>query len=290
MTASSTPRRPRVAIVGRFQQGKSTLVNCLLDGRVAVTGVGLRTTCIETTYHFSEIEDVRIQVPHQAERRVALEAFLEAAARGLPAGSKARVGLWRPLLEHVDLIDTPGLDDNEQDDDVVRRVITEADRFIVVLPPIGTIHQCDKRLFAAIHGQGKRYSVLVNALKSPGTTDEITASVAAALGNMDFKPDPIMEQSVFACNFMWFWAGSGHLDRESDKVGRLEVWEDISRAHRGTTPERGHLAEASRFIEVRRALAKSVATAETLTFDAQLLLDHAEAKWRDALSAALRPN
>lgn len=50
--------KPVVAIVGGFQIGKSTLVNCLLDDRYAPTGKGLRTTAASTLFRYGEAEEV----------------------------------------------------------------------------------------------------------------------------------------------------------------------------------------------------------------------------------------
>ncbi len=47
-----------VAIVGEFQIGKSTIVNCLLESCKAVTGVGLRTTAKNQRYELTPLVDL----------------------------------------------------------------------------------------------------------------------------------------------------------------------------------------------------------------------------------------
>jgi hypothetical protein len=56
--ASLAFEKPKVAVMGCFQNGKSTLVNCLLGGFWALLGDGKATTSIATRYKYSDTNKV----------------------------------------------------------------------------------------------------------------------------------------------------------------------------------------------------------------------------------------
>ena len=113
----------RVAIVGRVNTGKSTLMNALLEEVVVAMGV------IETTFNVSRLrygkeraanlhfkDDKRKSRPLSVERLLALTARSEANIKYLRGVRYIEVFSPSPILQLFDLIDTPGLESIYEED------------------------------------------------------------------------------------------------------------------------------------------------------------------------------
>ena len=100
--------KPLVAVVGRFQTGKSQLINCLLGGAYAALGQGLPTTATPKLYHHLDHPPPKgIRVREQQ-----------------PLSSK--------ILETMHLVDTPGFGVRREPPNLVRSVMRSADFLLVV--------------------------------------------------------------------------------------------------------------------------------------------------------------
>ncbi|MBQ2850724.1 MAG: 50S ribosome-binding GTPase, partial [Thermoguttaceae bacterium] len=53
-------KKPQIGLVGCFQNGKSTLTNCLLQNRVALTGEGVSKTKKVTRYVYAKEVEYRL--------------------------------------------------------------------------------------------------------------------------------------------------------------------------------------------------------------------------------------
>lgn len=161
---------PRVAIVGDFQAGKSTLVCCLLNGRMATLGEGLPTTRFPTLYRFDQGNFV---VGHSPEKML-FETSLEDFLTGRPGDRwthavQATVSLYNPLLQKVDIVDTPGVGGDEGLEAAAREAAREADLVLLLMTkgfPAGR-EAFNRFLRSAL--SGKRYGLILNCgLESPG--------------------------------------------------------------------------------------------------------------------------
>mgnify|MGYP000529122022 CR=1 FL=1 len=65
MNANGGSIRPLIVLTGKFQEGKSTLINQLLGGKYARTGNGLSTTRCCVRYCYGESESVRGGLPER---------------------------------------------------------------------------------------------------------------------------------------------------------------------------------------------------------------------------------
>ena len=52
--------KPTLVILGQFQNGKSTLLNCLLGGEYAIQGEGLATTNCIVRYTMGDMPEIRV--------------------------------------------------------------------------------------------------------------------------------------------------------------------------------------------------------------------------------------
>ena len=104
-----------IGIVGCYQNGKSTFVNCLLDDVVARTGQGISTTSINTRYVYGDVQKVEYCSGSNIVKSTRLCNFLSTSE--YPENiDEIVVTLWKPLLKNINIIDTPGFNANDTDD------------------------------------------------------------------------------------------------------------------------------------------------------------------------------
>ncbi|MCP4104245.1 MAG: hypothetical protein GY749_01695 [Desulfobacteraceae bacterium] len=103
--------KPSIAVTGCFQNGKSTLINCLLDDYVAHIGRGDSTTHISTSYIYGEIQSAVLFPKHRTDKpeEIHFHQFTEKSKNNsLQQYDRAEISLWKPILRDFDIIDTPG--------------------------------------------------------------------------------------------------------------------------------------------------------------------------------------
>ncbi|MBM2622783.1 50S ribosome-binding GTPase [Actinoplanes sp. LDG1-06] len=145
-------RTLRIAVGGRVNAGKSTLVNALLGQRLAATGATETTTLVTWFRHY-----------HQNRVQLVLkngESVYVAAAPGggvpadlpVPTGSIASVVVETAnarLADRYNLVDTPGLDSLTGLDDPAMAALAEADALLYVMPHPG---ERDREALEALRG------------------------------------------------------------------------------------------------------------------------------------------
>ncbi len=125
MTTSALGRKPRIALMGEFSAGKSTLSNLLM---------GVRPLPEKVTA--TRLAPVWITHGNEAPYRVDLDGGLEPVSidqlEGIPVEDTRYVHLSieADILEVCDLIDFPGISDPNMSTDVVERMLTEIDAVI----------------------------------------------------------------------------------------------------------------------------------------------------------------
>ena len=132
---------PKISVVGCFQNGKSTFINCLLDELVARPGDGRATTKISTRYRWGESTSVNLRTD-EGLQSISLVEYLESAnlARiSKKSAFQGEITLSKPILKKIELIDTPGFEADEQDTKNVTRSLEEAHYAIVILTNLRTL-------------------------------------------------------------------------------------------------------------------------------------------------------
>jgi hypothetical protein len=273
---------PKVGVVGCFQNGKSTLVNCLLDGYFAPTGDGLPTTHLATRYTYGEIETVTLKRPNGTEEPTGLHAFMENYQHGnLCDFTEAIITVHRPLLKDVDLIDTPGFDANRADEERALAAVKESDFALLVLSnkgwsqPEGSV----LRQIREITKSRTPCAILVNCCDQqrwdPASVanEKIAGEIQAEINAAGLIPlEVVAGHLAWRCNLAWFWQASGHLEREiqlcksqssqseRQAQGSLrmaqDLQEDVERFWEKQPSRTNPLERArrSRFLEVRDGL------------------------------------
>jgi len=294
-------RKPRVCIVGCYQNGKSTLVNCLLDDQVAWTGDGCATTHISSTYTFGEIQKVELQLQNGGTALRKMRDFVAGTLADATEIRGARVRLWKPLLKDVDIIDTPGFNANDKDTEAATASLNGADYVFIVVRNTG-LSQPEIKILEEVVKLGLSCSILMNCWNSGGSAlwspeaninAELAEAVEAQVNNAGLAPlcRPIAgDVKVWRCNLLWFWWASGHLEdvEKPEEVARCR--EELEKYFKKTgIPPAEVLAEKSGVLPIRDYFQRS--DWHLLAHGAghtRVAVQHAVSRWEQGVKQAIK--
>ena len=122
-----------IVVTGEFKRGKSSFVNALLGEQIVTTDVTPETVTINTLrYGIHKNEAIlsggrRLTLQDEELSRCALEKLMEEAGEPI-----RRLELFRPneRLKDICIVDTPGLNENDVLDELVREALSQADAVI----------------------------------------------------------------------------------------------------------------------------------------------------------------
>lgn len=204
----SSAKLPKITIVGEFQNGKSTLVNCLLGAKYAPTGHGCRTTSCCTHFLYGETN----ATPRNIYGTTPSENYLEVTCN-------------RPILKDAILVDTPGFDANNDDDAAAKDAIRKSD-IIVFVQGAQQLSEKSFQILQAIRDAGKRMLFLMNCkdLQNWSPKDkhnmEIANNIEHDLFNHGIASSLISIQSkkVWPVNPIFARYATGSLEKERDSA------------------------------------------------------------------------
>ncbi len=183
----------------------------------------------------------------------------------LSAVKAARVRAWKPILDSVDLIDTPGFNADEQDDSAACAGLDQAN-FAILIINNRALSSPEKRIIEEIGRRGLHFAVLMNCTAKDKWHPEsklnvrLSEEVAKQMVNIGVKPECLIgSETVWRCNLLWFWMASGHYENDPDRTPdersadkELAAMEFKRKGVNGVNPVT--LAEQSNFIPIRRFL------------------------------------
>ena len=105
----------KVLLAGQYQNGKSTLINCLLGGDYAIEGDGCHTTACRTVYSYSEGTSKYYKINANGKRESLKDGLAQTIRHdGRDVYFEAHVS--SPVLKRMTLIDAPGWGAEDADD------------------------------------------------------------------------------------------------------------------------------------------------------------------------------
>jgi vacuolar-type H+-ATPase subunit F/Vma7 len=222
-----------VGIIGGFQNGKSTFVNCLLDGLVARTGgEGVSVTSVNTKYVYGDVQSVSYLSSGKEQKKVALSEFLE--TKTFPNGIDGIiVSLWKPILRIINVIDTPGFNAKEKDTAVAIKSLNGIDVAIIIVNNKG-LDSIEKSIMKLMMQRHIPFFVLMNCTDQGGLrwlpksefNQNMLKEIGADIKTEHLMPIPINNFSVWVCNLRWFWYAIEHYRQETkEKID--EILSDI---------------------------------------------------------------
>ena len=160
----------RVGLVGNFQEGKSTLINCLLEDRVAITGAGVSTTKQVVRYRYAKY--AQLAVMSMGRKTLVPISKFECVSKQAKV-SNIEVCLPHTMLQQVELWDTPGFNAEENDDALTDEYLAQLDAVIFVASGERQLSQQQCELLRKIHHDVQLpFIILMNCRQLSGVTDE----------------------------------------------------------------------------------------------------------------------
>ena len=140
-----------VAVVGEFKRGKSTFINALLGQNILPSDIEPTTATLNrVTYGVNKFVKVIFKDGHEEE--VAIDRLNEYVTKLTKESKKTAANVREAVVyypvnycqNNVDIIDTPGLNDEEAMDEVTYDVLPEVDAAIMVIMALAPFSHSEK--------------------------------------------------------------------------------------------------------------------------------------------------
>lgn len=157
--------KPTIGIFGNFQNGKSTFINCILQDALAkVGGRGMSVTDVKTHYKYGPKFVVKAMKDGAVVQKM---ENVEKYKYFTPSGhiDEIVVQVKNNALKEYNLLDTPGLDANEQDTALALNAVDDCDFALLVLRNRG-VSQTEKSLARSLYAKHVPFVVLINCYNS----------------------------------------------------------------------------------------------------------------------------
>lgn len=253
-----------IGIIGCFQNGKSTFVNCLLDDIVARTGYGISTTSINTKYIYGDVQKVEYCSNGEIVGTSLLNEFLKMVE--YPQGTdEIVITLWKPLLKNINIIDTPGFEANDEDNMMALSSLDNIDIAIIVLTNKGISIQ-ERNIIVELFKRRIPYFLIMNCTDSntwnPNSKSNIikVKNLYENLKSVERLPWPIDGHNIVPVNLLWFWYASEQYINEftDERRSQIETAIESYSDNMGEKLDREFFLNASNFLIVRNFLAAEI--------------------------------
>ena len=226
--------KPIIALYGCFQTGKSTLINCLLGRYVALTGNGLATTALTARYRYGTDEKTQYRRVDGSLSDITLEELNNKSSLSdvCSDGSfhiEARVP--GDILEHCDIVDTPGFNSTNEEDTAVALGALENIHYCLFVIPNDGLQNKDQEMLKMLSSRGVPISVIMNCRKydtwlpSHPLNQEILSENQSWLVNNNINLLPLGGKKIFPCNALFYWSQQADFEKSKafvDKRGTLQ--------------------------------------------------------------------
>ena len=169
----------KVLLAGQYQNGKSTLINCLLGGAYAIEGDGCHTTAYRTVYSYYEGAAKYYKVNANGKRELLKDGLAQTIRHdGRDIYFEAHVP--SSVLKTMTLIDAPGWGAEDADDKQAELSIEDV-AYVVYLAQAKQLSQEDKNFLRLLKNHNKYFCVLLNARDNTDPQTESLQDVCAAI-------------------------------------------------------------------------------------------------------------
>lgn len=156
----------RVAVIGEFKRGKSSLVNALLGTQILPTDI-LPTTAVINKIVYSLDQKIVIYFKNGEVKESTIDSLADYATK-LDKGKEEFAETIREIVvhypsvlgqNHIELIDTPGLNDNESMTETTLNVLGSIDTAIVVISATMPLSMTEQNLICELIKQADIYNL-----------------------------------------------------------------------------------------------------------------------------------
>lgn len=249
--------KPTLVILGQFQNGKSTLLNCLLGGEYAIQGEGLATTNCIVRYTMGDMPEIRAVSKNCRSTVIGTlskDGFLQ-CLKGMPDGASVTITAYSPFLETLDVIDSPGWGAKDKDNSTAEEALKAGDVFVYVLTK--ALDNLDIAFFKQIVKQNKTLFVVLNCMneRKPNSSKakEVTKEIWSKLVNAGFSRNcqALYEgEFVFPVNLRWAEFALQCASKETLN----DINDEIKGFFRSNNPDRGRVLVESGLPALRRSI------------------------------------
>ncbi|MFZ4439320.1 MAG: GTPase [Syntrophales bacterium] len=265
MTLRNNSGPIRVLIAGEFQQGKSSLLNCLMQREVAATGYGSSTTLIPAFYSYGENESWTIydgagRISDQGE---SIGKYVVKSKDIYKNGHSAAVRLPVQELRYITFIDSPGRNDAHPKDWATDELLENGEvdyvLYLAANKQEGTI---DKAFLSKTMKQSLPVAIVMNCGKggtgNPSPISVENERIAAKYGSYLELEKIITYSPIFRCNILWYWYGCHLAQKPTDDEKRKYIEEHYIGGHfKGSIPSSVEIVTQSGFEVLREFLLPS---------------------------------
>lgn len=251
--------KPRIALYGCFQVGKSTLINCLMKRYVALTGNGLATTSLTARYRYGD-KKLQYRRADGCLADITTEQLrnLSSLSDMYPDKSFFSLEAKEPaeILNLCDIVDTPGFDANSADTDAALGILNSINYGLFVIPNRG-LWEVERKLLKRLT-EHVSVSVIMNCsagrgmpkwIPSHSKNEKILAENTAAISSEGIQTLPLGGEQIFVCNALFHW--SQQADFNASKA-YIEGADDLSKQIKATLEMKDENTSAENIIALSR--------------------------------------
>lgn len=269
--------KPIIALYGLFQTGKSTLINCLFNHYVALTGKGMATTSLTARYRYNENEKLQYRRTNGELKDITLAELNEMTFRDdiCSNGSfhlEARIA--SSILQYCDIVDTPGFDANVSDTKVALSILENVHYCLFVIPNRELLMQ-EKNLLTELNSKGVSISVIMNCslgrskpkwLPSNKVNQEILKQNKSWFLSVGIKLLPLNGEEIFPCNALFYWSQQKEFPKSIPFIDAPEyVMEDINHVLHNYESDSAQIIAQSRIPSLIDGLKAQIKTYDPVT-------------------------
>ena len=193
---------------------------------MAEIGSGKATTKLSTLFSYGEFQQAKaIESSTGIESVLTFAEYLNGVTDGPCEYDSYHVSLWKPLLQNVDVVDTPGFYANEEDDRIATSSLDGLDLVVLVVRNKG-LSEVEHLVLKTIAEKELPFVVVMNCIETMGqlwnpaseANERIALEIESRLRNIGHVPHPIEGRFVFPLNLVWFWFASGNMAYENNEI------------------------------------------------------------------------
>ncbi|MBR5826669.1 MAG: dynamin family protein [Clostridia bacterium] len=180
LTEQISTKKYRVAVIGEFKRGKSSLVNCLLGTEILPTDI-LPTTAVINRVIYDTEQKIDIRYKNGEKEISTVESLAEYATK-LDKEKEKFAETIKEIVVHYpsvlgqnnfEIIDTPGLNDNEKMTETTFEVFDKIDTAIVVISATSPLSISEQNLICSLIEQKDIYHLTFVITFIDRVSDEI---------------------------------------------------------------------------------------------------------------------
>lgn len=160
-------RKYRVAVIGEFKRGKSSLINALIGAQVLPTDI-LPMTASITHIHYGEEKRITIEYKDGSTEKKSIEELIDYATKFDEEKEKTSESIKEVLVSYpsvlcknnIDIFDTPGMNDDEKMSKITLSILGDIDAAIMVISACSPLSMTEQELIIRlIEEQGIRHII-----------------------------------------------------------------------------------------------------------------------------------